>query len=157
MGLGIPYDVAEEAKIRFGDVTPGYREARNVTLGEDGHIVSCQEIHSIITARIEEIFRLIMADILSYESDAVAPTGLVLTGGTANLAGIEALGEEMAGFPVQVRLPQGMSGPADILYDPAYAASVGLLFWGARHADEGCKSQEIRPPGYSLGGGWGRY
>jgi cell division protein FtsA len=61
------------------------------------------------------------------------PAGLVLTGGSSNLAGIEALGRDILRLPVRVGVPTSMSGISDILRDPAHATSVGLLLWGLRH------------------------
>ncbi len=146
IGLGIPSELAEEAKIRFGNVTPGYEED-TIRMG-DGYTVNYRDFHDIINSRVTEIFSLIYAELSSHESEITAPTGLVLTGGTANLPGIEVLAHEALGFPTQVRVPREVSGPADILYDPAYAASVGILLWGARHAEElGWKPRELRTPG----------
>ena len=146
IGLGIPGEVAEEAKIRYGNVTPGYEEEGTVSLG-DGYTFSYRELLDIIRARVEEIFRMIIAEISSHEYEIVAPGGLILTGGTANLPGIEALGQDVLGFPVRVRVPREVAGPADILYDPAYAASVGLVVWGAKHgAEDRWKTTELRPP-----------
>jgi cell division protein FtsA len=142
ISLGLPYAVAEEAKIRFGDVTPGYAEEGTFTLEEE-YTVSYQQLHEVITARVEEILRLIFAEVSSQEAEIVPHAGLVLTGGTANLPGIEALGQAALDLPVKVKLPREISGPADILYDPAYAVSVGLLLWGARHRGE-WKAEEIR-------------
>ena len=47
---------------------------------------------------------------------------------------------------VRVGQPSGITGIADTLYDPASAASVGLLFWGATHeVDNEWKIEEINP------------
>jgi cell division protein FtsA len=145
IGLGVPYELAEEAKIKFGNVTPGYEDRESITLGENEHTVPYQELYNIIAARVEEIFRLIIAETSSYDQEIVAPAGLVLTGGTANLSGVELLGQEVTGFPVRVRMPHEIAGQADTLYDPAYAASVGLLLWGARYGGQ-WRSPEISHP-----------
>jgi cell division protein FtsA len=145
IGLGLPYEVAEEAKIRFGNVDPDYEEGGTFTLGKNGYTISHQELHEVITARVGEIFRLIFAEVSSQESEAKVPSSLVLVGGTANLPGIDAFGAASLGLDVKVRLPREASGPADILYDPAYAASIGLLLWGTRHGGEGgWKVREIK-------------
>src|SRR3989304_4497366 len=66
-------------------------------------------------------------DLPRSELAARAPAGLVLTGGTANLPGIEVLGEDIFRLPVRVGAPQDVYGLADILYGPACATAVGLL------------------------------
>ena len=57
------------------------------------------------------------------------PSGIVLTGGSANLAGIAELAEDITRMPVRVGVPVKLYGVADTLQDPAYATSVGLLLW----------------------------
>jgi len=66
-----------------------------------------------------------------YES--LVPAGLVLTGGSSNLAGMSALGRDILRLPVRVGAPDNVAGIGDILRDPAYATSVGLLLWGSRY------------------------
>jgi len=138
IGLGLPFDVAEEMKKRYGSVMPVYdatSEAAN-TLSADGHGISHQDLCDIVRARIEEIIRLILLEIPSSEHERVIPAGLVLTGGSSNLPGIEALGRDILRLPVRVGIPTNMSGINDVLRDPAYATSVGLLLWGAKHRGE---------------------
>jgi cell division protein FtsA len=64
--------------------------------------------------------------------DGLLPAGLVLCGGTADLSGIQELGRETLGLPVRVGAPRGLRGLVDVLNDPAYTTSVGLLLWGLR-------------------------
>ncbi|MFQ5826390.1 MAG: cell division protein FtsA, partial [Dehalococcoidia bacterium] len=44
--------------------------------------------------------------------------------------------QEIFRIPSRVGVPKDMYGLADILFNPAYATSVGLLLWGARHGAE---------------------
>ncbi|MDP7525009.1 MAG: cell division protein FtsA, partial [Dehalococcoidales bacterium] len=48
------------------------------------------------------------------------------------------LGREILPLPVRVGSPTSINGISDVLRDPAYATSVGLLIWGAKH--EGASS-----------------
>jgi len=135
IGLGLPFDVAEEMKKRYGSVMPVYesRTETNTAISQDGHGVSYQDLCDIIRARIEEIMKLILLELPSSEYETLVPAGLVLTGGSSNLAGIATLGREILQLPVRVGTPTNMEGIADTLCDPAYATSVGLLLWGAKH------------------------
>jgi len=135
IGLGLPFDVSEEMKKRYGSVMPVYEskiETLN-TISEDGHGVSYQDLCDILRARVEEILRLILLEMPRSEYEAFVPGGLVLTGGSANLSGIEVLGRDILRLPVRVGVPTNIYGIADTLRDPAYATSVGLLLWGAKH------------------------
>jgi cell division protein FtsA len=135
IGLGLPFDVAEQMKKRYGSVMPVY-EGRSETasaIAEDGHGVSYQDLSDIIKARVEEIMRLILLELPRSEYETLVPAGLVLTGGSSNLAGIDMLGREILPLPVRVGSPTSINGISDVLRDPAYATSVGLLIWGAKH------------------------
>jgi len=148
IGLGLPFDVAEQMKKRYGSVMPVYesKAETNSTISEDGHGVSYQDLCDIIRARVEEIIRLILLELPRSEYEALVPAGLVLTGGSANLSGIEALGRDIVQLPVRVGIPTNMYGITDALRDPAYATSVGLLLWGAKHKS----TQTWRPRGFGV-------
>ena len=135
IGLGLPFDVAEEMKKRYGSVMPVYESKTEDTtaISQDGHGVSYQDLCDIIRARIEEIMKLILLELPNSEYETLVPAGLVLTGGSSNLAGIATLGREVLQLPVRVGAPSNMEGISDALCDPAYATSVGLLAWGVNH------------------------
>jgi cell division protein FtsA len=150
IGLGLPFDVAEEMKKKYGSVTPVYETkggSGSDTLMTNGHGVSHQDLCDIIRARVEEIMRLIVLEMPNSEYETLVPDGIVLTGGSANLAGIEALGRNTLQLPVRVGVPSNIYGISDALHDPAYATSVGLLLWGAKHRE----MQTWQRHGFGLG------
>jgi cell division protein FtsA len=142
MGLGIPYNVAEELKIKYGSVKPDSArlEERIDTARwglENGNSIVREDICEIVQARAEELLNMILVEMApSAESEALSPHNLVLTGGTANLTGLADRAKEIFRIPARVGVPKDMYGLADILFNPAYATSVGLLLWGARHGAE---------------------
>jgi cell division protein FtsA len=69
--------------------------------------------------------------------EEIVPSGLVLTGGTANLSGLAARGRELLNMPVRIGVPTNTYGIGDNLQDPAYATSVGLLLWGNKYHSKG--------------------
>jgi cell division protein FtsA len=144
IGLGLPFDVAEEMKKRYGSVMPVYegRAETTTAISQDGHGVSYQDLCDIIRARVEEIIKLILLEMPNSEYETLVPAGLVLTGGSSNLSGIAALGREILRLPVRVGAPTNIHGITDTLRDPAYATSVGLLLWGAKH--EGRQNWQTR-------------
>jgi cell division protein FtsA len=139
IGLGLPFDVAEEMKKKYGSVMPVYESKQETTtaMSQDGHGVSYQDLCDIIRARVEELLKLIVLELPNAEYRKLVPAGLVLTGGSSNLAGIDALGREILGIPVRVGAPMNIYGIADTLCDPAYATGVGMLLWGAKNAGNG--------------------
>ena len=135
IGLGLPFDVAEEMKKKYGSVIPLYdgKEKDPSTLRiENGYSVPYQELCEIVRARFEEVIKLIALEIPGSESIKDVPGGLVLTGGSSNLMGVDILAEEVLGLPARIGVPTGVYGLADVLPDPAHATGVGLLLWGTR-------------------------
>jgi cell division protein FtsA len=134
--MGIPYEMAEQVKVKYADLTPradGKAKVEPAVVGmENGHEILVQDLNDIVRARIDELMRMVAMELPREELATLAPAGLVLTGGTANLPGIEAIAEDVFRIPVRVGAPQDVYGLADILYDPAYATAVGLLKWGAK-------------------------
>jgi cell division protein FtsA len=133
IGLGLPFEVAEEMKKKYGTAIPVYEgKAENDSIAQNGHNISYQGLCDIIRARMEEILRLVVLELPQGEQEALVPGGLVLTGGSSNLAGIDALGREVLKMPVRVGAPLNVYGISDQLTDPAYATAVGLLLWGLK-------------------------
>jgi cell division protein FtsA len=135
IGLGLPFEVAEEMKKRYGTVMPVYENnmSQGSPVSEDGHGVSYQDLCDILRARVEEILRLVLLELPGSDYESVIPAGLVLTGGSSNISGIETLGCDILKLPVRVGCPLHITGITDALRDPAYATGVGLLLWGARN------------------------
>ena len=79
--------------------------------------------------RTEEMFQLILQEIKRSGYDNLLPAGMVLTGGSALLPGIDKLGSDILGMPVRIAKPERMTGMIDQLNSPAYSTAVGLLYW----------------------------
>ncbi len=135
IGLGLPFEIAEEMKKKYGSVLPVYEGKADTgpAISKDGHGVSYQDLCDIIRARVEEIMKLIMLELPNSDYETMVPAGLVITGGSANLAGTASLGREILKMPVRVGMPMDIYGIGDVLRDPAYATAVGLLLWGTKH------------------------
>ncbi|MFC2012798.1 cell division protein FtsA [Chloroflexota bacterium] len=146
IGLGLPFDVAEEMKKKYSNVLPVYESKMDTpnTIAQDGHGVSYQDLCDIVRARVEEIIRLILLEMPRAEYESLVPAGLVLTGGSSNLPGIETLGRDILRLPVRVGVPSNLYGISDTLRDPAHATGVGLLLWAAKHE----KQQTWRTRGF---------
>jgi cell division protein FtsA len=135
VGLGITFELAEEMKKKYGDVTPQDETSipKDISLTGDGHSISYQDLSDIIRVRIEEMLRLIILELPQQDYRKLIPAGLVITGGGANLAGIAELGESVTRMPVRLGRPISLPGVSDALNDPAYATGVGLLLWRLRN------------------------
>ncbi|HRE27675.1 MAG TPA: cell division protein FtsA [Anaerolineales bacterium] len=144
-GLRLPADIAEQVKIQHG-----HAYAADVPLsdsftvqpfGEDQpSTVSRFDLASIIEARVEEIFGLILQEIKRTGYDGLLPAGVVLTGGTSQLPGIRKVAGNVLNLPCRVAAPQGLQGLVDKLSGPAYSTSVGLLHWANRESQVAARS-----------------
>ncbi len=135
MGLGLPFDIAEDMKKRYASVMPVYEGKQKATPQEmlqDGHGVSYSDLCDIVRARIEEIVRLVMLELPQTDYEQLVPSGIVFTGGSSNLSGIDALARDMVHLPVRVGAPSNLASLPERLRDPAYATAVCLVLWGAK-------------------------
>ncbi|MGD0795441.1 MAG: cell division protein FtsA [Dehalococcoidales bacterium] len=141
IGLGITFELAEEMKKKYGNVTPtdGENTSGDAAITHDGHSISYNDLSEIIRVRVEELLRLVMLEMPQSDYRKLIPAGLVITGGGANLPGIAELGEKITRMPVRVGRPDALPGVSDILTNPAFATGVGLLLWKLR-------SQETNNP-----------
>jgi cell division protein FtsA len=152
VGLRTPFNTAEELKIKYGHAIPNSLttdELIEVTSFGNGarQEVSRLRLAEVIEARAEEILALILREVKRSGYDSLLAAGLVVCGGSADLAGLKELAEQVLRLPVRVGTPHDLQGLTDVLESPAYATAVGLLLWGARHAQTGEPgSGRPRPP-----------
>jgi cell division protein FtsA len=135
IGLGLPFEIAEAMKKKYGNVYPEVltKSQESTLTVEDGHSVSYRELCNIIKVRMEELLRLILLEMPDSNYASLAPAGLVLTGGCSNVAGLEALAKSTIRIQTRIGEPMGVYGITDILHDPAHSTGVGLLLWGTRN------------------------
>jgi cell division protein FtsA len=136
VGLRTPIPEAEKIKKKFGCVSaPTVEEQETIEVpsvgkGRKPRVLSRQILSDIIQPRAEEIFRLVDADIKRMGYEKSLNSGIVLTGGTALLEGLEEVAEEIFDLPVRRGDPTGVSGLADRVSTPDYATAVGLVLHG---------------------------
>jgi len=132
IGLGLPFDAAEDMKKKYGNVAPidvNAEPAEDRTLNYGQQTLSANDLNDIIRARVDELIRLVIMELPDKDYANYIPSGLVLTGGGANLFGIVDDARQITRFPVRLGVPVNLPGVSDALYDPAYATSVGLMLW----------------------------
>lgn len=139
-GLRLPMSQAEEVKIQHGHADPTVLNSQEYftirPFGEQEPVqVSRQDLVHIISARVEEIFSLVVQEIKRSGYDGLLPAGMVLTGGCSALPGIRSVASSVLGVPVRISRPESLIGMVDRLESPAYSTSVGLLRW-ALHFSE---------------------
>lgn len=89
-------------------------------------------LDDIIRARLNEIFSLIAVEIKKSGLSGKLPGGVVVVGGASETRGTVEVGKTMLKVPVRIGYPSGVTGLIDEVSSPAFAASVGLVLFGAR-------------------------
>lgn len=136
--LHLPYTNAEQIKRIHGSALPAAPiegeddqidyDAGNGTMQQ----ISRQLVHEIIHARAEQLIEMVYYEVMRSGLQTLPPAGIVLTGGSALLPGLDTLTREMLGVPTRIGTPTRITGLTDRIGTPAFAASVGLLRWGRR-------------------------
>jgi len=135
MMLRTPTAEAEAIKIRYGCALGKLTEAGQIinvpSVGDrPPRELSRQTLASAIEPRYEELFGQIKAELRRSGYEELLPGGIVLTGGTAKMEGAVELAEEVFQMPVRLGAPYAVMGLDDVVQDPIYASTVGLLQYG---------------------------
>jgi cell division protein FtsA len=152
MTLRTPTKDAEELKLRHGCALRQLADPNDVIevpgVGERGaRKLSRQMLAEVIEPRIEELYTLAQAELRRSGFEELLSSGIVLTGGSALLAGMIELGEEVFHLPVRIGVPAYVGGLADVVRSPRYATAVGLLLEGR---DQFLRAEQSRAQGGGL-------
>ncbi len=138
----IPFHVAEEAKIKRGNVLPDLvdRDEEVILSGGQGQsqkLVKRQYLCEPLNARMYEMLQMVVQRMAQAGINRLPDGGVVFTGGSAEIAGLCELTETLLGGPVRVAYPTGVAGLPSQLRKPGFSAAVGTLLWGIKHQGEG--------------------
>ena len=142
VGLRTPIPEAEKIKKKYGCIASPLTDDQEsievpaVGRGRKPRVLSKQLLADIIQPRAEEIFRLVDNDIKRMGFEKSLNSGILLTGGTALLDGLEESAEEIFDLPVRRGDPTGVGGLQDRVSTPDFATVVGLLLYGFQQRQE---------------------
>ncbi len=89
-------------------------------------------VDGIMKPRLREMFNMIKLEIQKSNLAGLTPSGVVLTGGGAATTGIAEIARQELQMPVRIGLPQGATGLVDEVSSPAFAATLGLIYYGSQ-------------------------
>lgn len=133
--VSTPMEEAERIKTLHGSVLTAIGDTDNLItlpqIGDDSkqnpQQIEIGLLGEIIRPRIEEIFEYLLKPLEKTGLNAAAGQRVVLTGGAAQLTGIEDYLTTLFGRSVRIGKPMGMAGIADPTRGPAFATTAGLL------------------------------
>ncbi|HVS54400.1 MAG TPA: cell division protein FtsA [Opitutaceae bacterium] len=140
IGLRLTEGQAEKLKLRFGRANLATKDkAQKVWL--DGNFAigdrqfPQQAIEQITSARTWELLEVVKKKLGNAFSPEMCAAGVVLTGGTAKLAGIGETAAKVFGVPAH--LGEAPTWVSENLREPGYHTALGLLYYGvSAHAEK---------------------
>jgi cell division protein FtsA len=131
IGLRLPIVRAELLKIEEGSaLPPEHSLGGKISLKNDPGFSGCdidrRALDTVVHARVEEILQLLRREVERGCDFDLLGAGVMLTGGSARLKGIEILTKEIFQLPVQVTTISHLSGPTATFENPQYSTAIGL-------------------------------
>jgi cell division protein FtsA len=135
IGIRTPHVQAETIKRKYATLmlTPEEKKEEIKVPGIGGRedrFITKETLYNIVSPRVEEIMMIVNKEIKKSGFFDVLGAGVVITGGTARLQGMDRFAEEIFNLPVKIGIPKKIGGLTDIILDPIYATGVGLIIYG---------------------------
>lgn len=133
--MNVSFELAEAVKIQRGHAHMRSVDPLETFMVEpfgDGMPIEVKryELAEVIEARVEEIFEKVLQEIKRSGYDGLLRAGAVITGGGSMLPGVKEVAARVLGIPVRLAKPEKLTGMSDVLKNPSYSTSVGLLRLG---------------------------
>ena len=137
VGLRTPLQEAEELKYLYGGALSSMIKENQIievpTVGDrKPRKVSQRVMVEILEARIEEILQMVNKNIYGSGYRNRINAGVVVTGGTALLANIVEMAEQIFDLPVRIGYPSGMEGRMEDVNSPRCTTGVGMVLYGSK-------------------------
>ncbi len=135
VGLRTPLAEAERLKEDYGGALSSIIKPNHVvdvpSVGDrEPRRVTQKVLVDIIEARMVEILEMVDRELSVSGQKNRINAGVVLTGGTALLANLVDLAEQIFDLPVRIGYPSGVGGRVDDIYTPRCTTGVGLVIYG---------------------------
>lgn len=131
IGLKTDLDVAETVKLKHAVADKSAREKDekkiSVKLDKKTYEFATKEVDMIVEARLEEIFELVEKELEKIGRAKKLPGGVVVTGGSAALKGIDEYAKEALELPARIAKSQGYGGVAEKVDKTAFSTALGLM------------------------------
>ncbi len=134
VALRTPTSAAEKIKIEHASLLHNdmnTSELIQVPSASDkpGREIGTPALYEVVNARYVELFRLVQKELRRSGFEELVASGIVLTGGASKMLGACELAESIFAMPVRLGTPQHVMGVEEVVYNPVYATSIGLLLY----------------------------
>jgi cell division protein FtsA len=141
MAFRTPTKDAEDIKRRFGCAHRSLADSNEVvevpSVGDrPTRKLSRQMLSEVIEPRVEELYSLVLAEIRRSGFEELLSSGVVITGGSSAMEGMVELGEEVLHMPVRLGTPAYTGSLSEVLRNPRYSTSAGLLKTGVSQLEK---------------------
>ena len=135
VGLRTTLHDAEQLKEEYGRCIPNSVKSNCVVevpdIGErEPQTVTQRILVEILEARIVEILDMVNGKLVESGLKNKINGGVVITGGTALLADLVDLAEQIFDLPVRIGYPVNVKGRVEDIYTPRYTTGAGLALYG---------------------------
>ncbi|THB75212.1 MAG: cell division protein FtsA [Desulfobulbaceae bacterium] len=135
VGLRTPLAEAERLKEDYGCALSSLIKPNHVvdvpSVGDrEPRRVTQKVLVDIIEARMIEILEMVDRELVASGQKNRINAGVVLTGGSALLANIVDLAEQIFDLPVRIGYPAGIGGRVEDVFSPRCTTGVGLVMYG---------------------------
>lgn len=147
--LNISRNLAEDIKINYGScsyINAKHKFGEGISITDHRGVnasISRKLLIDVINERLKEIFELVKTEIHRQKIYDIISSGIILTGGTALLPGIEEIARQYFNMPVRIGSPLYNGNFSDLITSPKYATSLGALYFAKEYMADEIKVQKI--------------
>ncbi|KKR11787.1 MAG: Cell division protein ftsA [Candidatus Woesebacteria bacterium GW2011_GWA1_39_21] len=133
-GLRVSLEAAEKIKLSLnplrekkGTEAEEYLDLTKYDAGEDKKVSRKTVLEGIIRPRLNEIFSMVKTQLEKEKLINKIPSGAIITGGGAQVYGVEESGKRLLSLPVRIGKPHGVEGLVDEILNTSFSVPIGVL------------------------------
>jgi cell division protein FtsA len=128
IGLKTDLDIAEAVKLQHADIRSDVKKTTaTVKANNQTHNFAFEEVSLIVEARVEELLEYVDKELQKIKRSRKLPGGVVLTGGTSKLPGVDEFTKEKLQLPARIGKLHNIGGLVDTVEDQSFITAVGLM------------------------------
>ncbi len=149
IGLKTSIEIAESIKRKYGTVQRlGIDPTEKIEIpavnNRPSKVIHRETLAAIIEPRVVEILEHVNYELEKSGKKPLLAGGVILTGGSSLIGGIEILAEEILGLSVSRAKPAGLTGLYEHVSNPEFSTAVGLIKYLARSTEYEVNNPETK-------------